>query len=87
MAAGLARVLGDFDQAEQLLKAVEARCTGSLHATWENERAALLWHRGSCDEALAAWSAMADSPSVLFNRGMAALFLWLGSRVFVQENA
>jgi len=74
LAAGLARVLGDFDRAERLLTEAENPCAGSMRATWENERAALLWHRGRCDEALAAWSAMADSPTVWFNRGMALLF-------------
>ena len=38
-------------------------------------RAALLWHRGRCEEALAAWTALPDSPAVHFNRGMALLFL------------
>ena len=68
LAAGVARTVGDFDRAEQLLAQAEKS------SKWENERAALLWHRGRCDEALAAWSAMADSPEVLFNRGMALLF-------------
>jgi tetratricopeptide (TPR) repeat protein len=64
LAAGLARLVGDFDAAEKLLPADAA-----------NERAALLWHRGRCDEALAAWDAAPESPAVLFNRGMALLFL------------
>jgi len=68
LAAGVARMLGDFDRAEQLL----AKCPP--HADLDNERAALLWHRGECDAALAAWNAMADSPAVLFNRGLALLF-------------
>jgi hypothetical protein len=63
LAAGLARLLGDFETAERLLPADAA-----------NERAALLWHRGRCDEALAAWDAAAETPAVLFNRGMARLF-------------
>ncbi len=70
LAAGVARTLGDFDRAEQLLTAA----TSEPKATWENERAALLWHRGECEAALAAWTAMADSPTVHFNRGMASLF-------------
>ena len=64
LAAGIARLIGDFDTAAGLLPKDAA-----------NERAALLWHRGSCSEALAAWKAMPDSPEVLFNRGMALLFL------------
>ena len=64
LAAGLARLIGDFDAAAKLLPADAA-----------NEHAALLWHRGHCDEALAAWAAMSASPEVYFNRGMALLFL------------
>ncbi len=40
-----------------------------------NEEAALAWHRGQTEEALAAWQAQKASVPVLFNRGMAALFL------------
>jgi tetratricopeptide (TPR) repeat protein len=65
VAAGIARTLGDFDTAEKLL-------AGSDN---ENEKASLFWAKGQCDEALAAWDAMADSPAALFNRGMARLFL------------
>jgi tetratricopeptide (TPR) repeat protein len=64
--AGIARTLGDFDTAEKFL-------TGLSGA--ENDRAALLWQQGKCAEALAAWDAMAESPAVQFNRGMARLFL------------
>jgi len=67
LAAGIARVLGDFDLAEERL--AEAGVEG------ENEGAALLWHRGRCAEALDAWQAMPETPAVLFNRGMAMLFL------------
>jgi hypothetical protein len=64
LAGGLARLIGDFETAEKFLP---------TDAT--NERAALLWQRGKCDEALAAWDAMPETPAVLFNRGMALLFL------------
>ncbi len=64
LAAGLSRLIGDFDAAEQLLTAAGT-----------NETAALSWQRGRCEEALAAWAALPDSPAVLFNRGMALLFL------------
>lgn len=65
VAAGIARTIGDFDTADTLLQS-----GGS-----GNDRAASLWARGKCAEALAAWDAEADSPAVLFNRGMARLFL------------
>ena len=42
---------------------------------WANETAALLWHRGRKEEAARAWQALPESVPVLFNRGMAALFL------------
>lgn len=66
MAAGVARTLGDFDTAETIL----AGASGA-----ENEAAALLWQQGKCEAALAAWDAMSETPAVLFNRGMAKLFL------------
>jgi tetratricopeptide (TPR) repeat protein len=40
-----------------------------------NEEAALLWQRGEHAEAARRWGQMPDSVPVLFNRGMAALFL------------
>lgn len=66
LAAGVARMLGDFGAAETLLAGVSGA---------ENEAAALLWQTGRCAEALAAWDALTESPAVLFNRGMARLFL------------
>jgi tetratricopeptide (TPR) repeat protein len=65
VASGICRALGDFDAAARFLDGV-AGC--------ENDRAALLWVKGACAEALAAWEAMPDAPAVLFNRGMARLF-------------
>ena len=67
IAAGLARLIGDFAIAEKLVNANDPATA--------NERAALLWHRGECEQASAAWNAMLESPAVLFNRGMALLFL------------
>ncbi|AWM38511.1 hypothetical protein GobsT_33200 [Gemmata obscuriglobus] len=66
VAAGIARTLGDFETAEALLAG--ANETG-------NEKAALLWQSGKSEEALATWNATAATPAVLFNRGMAELFL------------
>lgn len=75
LAAGVARAIGEIDWAEELLRDAEARCEGELRAAWANEWAALLWHCGRCEEALAAWVAMDDGAAVSFNRGMACLFL------------
>lgn len=63
-AAGLARLIGDYDTADTLIPAADA-----------NERAALLWQRGRCEEALAVWSGLPETPVALFNHGMALLFL------------
>jgi hypothetical protein len=66
VASGICRILGDFDAAAKLLESVPAG---------DNDRAALLWAEGKCAQALAAWEAQPDSPAVLFNRGMARLFM------------
>jgi len=66
VASGIARVLGDFDTAGKLL---------ANAPSVDNDRAALLWAQGECTEAVAAWDAMPESAAVLFNRGMARLFL------------
>lgn len=66
VASGIARTLGDFDTAANLLAGAAAS---------ENDRAALLWQKGACAEALTAWEALPESPAVLFNRGMARLFM------------
>jgi tetratricopeptide (TPR) repeat protein len=66
IASGIARTLGDFDTAAKLLDSVP---------TAVNDRAALLWQKGECAEALTAWESMPESPAVLFNRGMARLFM------------
>jgi tetratricopeptide (TPR) repeat protein len=74
LAAGVLRLARHFDEAEDLL-----REAAPLPAEWQpvraNEEAALAWHRGRADEALALWEAQPASVPVLFNRGMAALFL------------
>jgi tetratricopeptide (TPR) repeat protein len=64
LASGLARLIGDFETAER-----------GIPSEICNERAALLWQRGCCEEALAMWRALPESATTLFNRGMALLFL------------
>jgi len=67
------RAAGDFDRANEAYQKL------SVAAEWQvvqaNEEAALLWHRGEFDRAADAWAKLPDSVPVLFNRGMAALFL------------
>ncbi|MBN9121232.1 MAG: hypothetical protein J0I06_19120 [Planctomycetes bacterium] len=66
VASGIARTLGDCDAAARLLDGVKGA---------DNDRAALLWQKGECAAALSAWEALPESPAVLFNRGMARLFM------------
>jgi hypothetical protein len=74
LAAGVLRLARNFEEAEKLL-----RSTDKIPAAWQpvraNEEAALAWHRGRAEEALELWQAQKDSVPVLFNRGMASLFL------------
>ena len=74
VAASVLRLVRRFDEAAELL-----RTRASVPAAWEpvgaNEEAALLWHRGRGEEALAHWQSQKACAPILFNRGMAALFL------------
>jgi tetratricopeptide (TPR) repeat protein len=80
LAAGVLRVARQFDQAEEVLRRKPPAEWEAVHA---NEEAALAWHRGRGEEAAALWRKQADSVPVLFNRGMAALFL--GDAVTARE--
>jgi tetratricopeptide (TPR) repeat protein len=71
LAAGVLRLARHFDRAAELL-AEAAPGWEALHA---NEAASLAWHRGQAERALALWQRQPDSAPVLFNRGMAKLFL------------
>lgn len=74
LAVGVLRLARQFDDADELLRELK-----DVPAAWRdartNEEAALAWQRGDADEAVASWRAQAESVPVLFNRGMAALFL------------
>jgi len=74
LAAGVLRLARAYEVAAELLDQGTPE-TGEWLAVRENERAALAWHRGLAQEALAMWEAQAESVPVLFNRGMACLFL------------
>jgi hypothetical protein len=76
LAAGVLRLARQFDDAAELLHRPPPAEWRAVHA---NEEAALAWHRGRADEAAALWRKQADSVPVLFNRGMAALFLGDGA--------
>jgi hypothetical protein len=74
LAAGVLRLAHRFEEAGELL-----RSKGHVPTTWQapraNEEAALAWHRGQPGDALTLWQAQKASVPVLFNRGMASLFL------------
>jgi tetratricopeptide (TPR) repeat protein len=74
LAASLPRLARDFDAAERFLPA-ESAVPPEWRAAWANEKAALLWQRGHFEQAAALWRSQKESVPVLFNRGMAALFL------------
>jgi hypothetical protein len=86
IAAAVLRLARNFDRAESLL-GKESAVPEDWRGAWENERAALAWHRGQAKEALASWQAQPDSVPVLFNRGMACLFTnqRADARAFLQK--
>jgi tetratricopeptide (TPR) repeat protein len=75
LALGSLRLARQWEAAEALVRANTGRVPAEWADAWANESAALLWHRGRKEEAAHAWQAMPESVPVLFNRGMAALFL------------
>jgi len=72
---GALRLARLYEQADGILKAHEEAVPLQWRTAWENEKAALAWHRGDEAQARAAWLDQPDSPAVHFNRGMSALFL------------
>jgi hypothetical protein len=72
LAAGALRLARQFEPAGKLLRQVTANEWQALRA---NEEASLAWHRGQTEDAFQMWQAQEPSIPVLFNRGMAALFL------------
>ncbi len=74
LVVGALRLAKHFDAADIFLRTHDASVPSDWRAAWDNEKAALAWHRGRHDEARKLWDAQAPSVPVLFNRGMAALF-------------
>ncbi len=75
LAVGTLRLARLYDEAAELLRANRDDVPGAWRDAWANEEAALAWHRGRADEAAALWRGQPASVPVLFNQGMAALFL------------
>jgi tetratricopeptide (TPR) repeat protein len=72
--AGL-RLAKQWDRADALVAALEAKVPDTCRNLWDNEKAALAWHRGRAEEAMELWQVQNPSLAVRFNRGMARLFL------------
>lgn len=70
------RLARQFDRADAMAR---RPVPAEWKAAWDNEQAALLWHRGDRDEALDRWSKLPASLPVRFNRAMAQLFLSRGN--------
>ncbi|HWY86071.1 MAG TPA: hypothetical protein VNX28_05075 [Gemmataceae bacterium] len=75
LALGSLRLAKNFKQATAFVEANDALIPSEWRASWNNEKAALAWHQGQADSARALWNAMEPNVPVLFNRGMAELFL------------
>jgi len=75
LAVGTLRLAKQYDLAAEALQKHQAAVPAEWRAAWANEEAALAWHRGEAEKADQLWQAQPDSIPVLFNRGMAALFL------------
>jgi hypothetical protein len=74
LALGALRLAKHLEAADALVKANDASVPPQWQAAWANEKAALAWQRGRCEDARSQWQAQPASVPVLFNRGMAALF-------------
>lgn len=74
LAVAALRLAREFDRAEALILK-NSKVEEALEPAWNNERAALDWHRGRTKEALASWKSQEETVPVLFNRGIASLFM------------
>ena len=72
---GALRVAENFALAQKLLADFRPNVPARWLTALGNEEAALLWHSGKHEQALAAWHTLPESPVTNFNRGMANLFL------------
>jgi tetratricopeptide (TPR) repeat protein len=72
---GALRLAKRFDEALALIGSAEKTAPAGSQDGLANERAAVLWHQGRAKEAADLWRTRAETAPVLFNRGMAALFM------------
>jgi hypothetical protein len=79
MALGALRLAKQFEAAEDYVRRHERHISAPWRAGWENEKAALAWHAGDAERARQLWGELAPTGAVLFNRGMADLFVGQGA--------
>jgi tetratricopeptide (TPR) repeat protein len=75
LAAATLRAAHDHEQAQAALDALRDKAPAELKDAFANEEAALLWESGDVAGAAKVWERLPENPAVLFNRGLAALFL------------
>jgi hypothetical protein len=75
LALGSLRLAKQIDAADAFAAKHDADVPADWRTAWGNEKAALAWHAGRSEEALAIWRKLEPTVPVLFNRGMAELFL------------
>ncbi len=75
LAVGSLRLAKQFDEADKLVAVHDARVPVAWRTAWDNEKAALAWHAGAAEKARDLWQKLEPAVPVLFNRGMAELFL------------
>jgi hypothetical protein len=74
LALGTLRLAKQFDAADAFVRAHDTAIPAEWRTGWENEKAALAWHRGQFGVAGKIWDKLEPTVPVVFNRGMAALF-------------
>lgn len=75
LAAAVLRAACDFEQSGATLESLRNQMPAHLSSAFVNEEAALYWAQGEAAKAVALWESLPETAPVLFNRGMAALFM------------
>jgi hypothetical protein len=75
VALGALRLAKRFEEADSLIASVDGAVAVAWRPAWDNEKAALAWHRGETAAARELWSRQLKTLPVRFNLAMAELFL------------
>ncbi len=75
LALGGLRLAKQFPAADAYIRQHDRHIPETWRAGWENEKAALAWHTGDSRRARQLWQTLEPTAAVLFNRGLADLFL------------